>query len=181
MSPHLLDEQRVVGDLEGFHDMRLQPEGAPDAAHGGGTDASALRHLAGAPVGPPLRLTFQRGDEDRLDIRIGQCPGGSGLGLVIQRIHATCRKPLPPLADRHIRTAQFRRDRHVRFAMRAPQDDLRPQGHMPIRSGAPGEPLKFSSLHGGDFQSRFGPTCSCHAAQYITPGTLLKAFSDTRD
>ena len=107
--------------------------------------------------------------------------GGSGLGLVIQRIHATCRKPLPPLADRHIRTAQFRRDRHVRFAMRAPQDDLRPQGHMPIRSGAPGEPLKFSSLHGGDFQSRFGPTCSCHAAQYITPGTLLKAFSDTRD
>ena len=50
---------------------------------------------------------------------------------------------------------------------------------MPIRSGAPGEPLKFSSLHGGDFQSRFGPTCSCHAAQYITPGTLLKAFSDT--
>ncbi len=124
-----------------------------------------LRHLAGAPVGPPLRLTFQRGDEDRLDIRIGQCPGGSGLGLVIQRIHATCRKPLPPLADRHIRTAQFRRDRHVRFAMRAPQDDLRPQGYMPIRSGAPGEPLKFSSLHGGDFQSRFGPTCSCHAAQ----------------
>ena len=47
--------------------------------------------------------------------------------------------------------------------------DLRPQGHMPIRSGAPGESLKFSSLHGGDFQSRFGPTCSCHAAQYITP------------
>ena len=40
---------------------------------------------------------------------------------------------------------------------------------MPIRSGAPGEPLKFSSLHGGDFQSRFGPTCSCHAAPYITP------------
>ena len=60
--------------------MRLQPEGAPDAAHGGGTDASALRHLAGAPVGPPLRLTFQRGDEDRLDIRIGQCPGAPGLG-----------------------------------------------------------------------------------------------------
>ena len=116
--PHLLDEQRVVGDLERFHDMWLQPEGAPDAAHGGGADASALRHLAGAPVGPSLRLTFQRGDEDRLDIRIGQCPGGSGLGLVIQRIHATCRKPLPPLADRHIRTAQFRRDppRSIRHA-----------------------------------------------------------------
>ena len=78
--PHLLDEQRVVGDLERFHDMRLQTEGAPDAAHGGGADASVLRHLAGAPVGPSLRLTFQRGDEDRLDIRIRQCPGGSGLG-----------------------------------------------------------------------------------------------------
>ena len=37
------------------------PKVRQDAAHGGGTDASALRHLAGAPVGPPLRLTFQRG------------------------------------------------------------------------------------------------------------------------
>ena len=154
-----------------------QPESAPDAAHGRGADASVLRHLAGAPVGPPLRLTFQRRDEDRLDIRIGQGPWGSGLGLVVQRVHATYPKPLSPLADRHVRAAQFRRDRHVRFATRAPQDDPCPQGHVPIRSGAPGEPLKFYALCGGDFQSRFGPTSrSCHAVQYITADTLFEAF-----
>ena len=28
------------------------------------------------------------------------------------------------------------------------------------------------------WRSACGPTCSCHAAQYITPGTLLKAFQN---
>ena len=127
-----------------------QPEGAPDAAHGGGTTQRAhLRVLQFAPSAYfPTRGSHIR------------CRSA----WARHTAHATCRNRL---CD-HMNSAHF-------------EDDLRPQGYMPIRSGAPGEPLKFSSLHGGDFQSRFGPTCSCHAAQYITPGTLLKAFSDTRD
>ena len=62
--------------------------------------------------------------------------------------------------------AQFRRDRHVRFAMRART--------IFARKAMP-KPLKFSSLHGGDllWADLFLP---CRPI-----GTLLKAFSDTRD
>ena len=41
---HLLDEQRVVGELEGLGAMRLQAEGPPDALHARGGDA-ALRAI----------------------------------------------------------------------------------------------------------------------------------------
>ena len=58
--------------------MRLQPESAPDAAHGRGADASVLRHLAGAPVGPPLRLTSNvvtRIDSTSASDRVRGAPG----------------------------------------------------------------------------------------------------------
>ena len=85
---------------------------------------SRLRHLAVLQWVRPFGLLSS---VVRLDIRIGQGPWGTGLGLIVQPVHATYPKPLSPCADRHVRAAQFRRDRHVRFATRAPQDDPRPQ------------------------------------------------------
>src|SRR5215469_406522 len=50
--------------------MRLQAEGAPDAADARGRDAGVTRHAARAPMRGSARLALQRLHDDALDLRI---------------------------------------------------------------------------------------------------------------
>src|SRR5215471_14545571 len=56
---HFLDEQRVGRQFEGLGAMRLQAEGAPNAADGHTTEPAGLSQTAGAPMGLPARRAFQ--------------------------------------------------------------------------------------------------------------------------
>jgi hypothetical protein len=46
LARELVDELRVVGNLERARDVRLEPEGAPDAADGGVAQAGAIRSIS---------------------------------------------------------------------------------------------------------------------------------------
>jgi hypothetical protein len=55
---HLLDEQRIVRQLEGLAPVRLQAEGPPDAVDGGGRIADRPSHRAQRPMRPAGRRGF---------------------------------------------------------------------------------------------------------------------------
>ena len=56
---HLLDEERVGGELEVFELVGLEPEGSPDAAHRRLAHPGRFGHRAGRPVGGVRRCLLQ--------------------------------------------------------------------------------------------------------------------------
>src|SRR5680860_744957 len=64
----LLFELRVVGQLEGLDQVRLQASCRPDPLHRGGTDALCLCHRAAAPVRLARRGRLLRGPHDLGDL-----------------------------------------------------------------------------------------------------------------
>src|SRR6202044_1311945 len=52
---HLVDEQWIGGQFEGFRTVRLQAEGAPDALDAGGGNPARSRHPSRAPMSGALR------------------------------------------------------------------------------------------------------------------------------
>ena len=53
---HLLNEQRIAGELEGLGAVRLQSESAPNSAHCRLIQSASLGQRTGAPVGRILGL-----------------------------------------------------------------------------------------------------------------------------
>jgi hypothetical protein len=85
MKLQFLGERGVVADLEGFHAMRVQSMGAPDAAHAGLADADRSRHGARAPMrGVGRRLPRGHGHDA---LRQTGADGGlaTGPGRVLQQ------------------------------------------------------------------------------------------------
>ena len=95
-----LGERRIVADLEGFHAMRLQPVGAPDAPHAGFADADRRRHGARAPVSGVGRL-LARGHGHHAFRQAGTDRGfASGPGRVfLQPRHAQRQETLAPAGN----------------------------------------------------------------------------------
>src|SRR5262247_4195369 len=60
--------------------MRLQAEGAPDAADARGRDAAVTRHAARAPMRGSAGLAFQRLNDDALDFASSILRGTPGRG-----------------------------------------------------------------------------------------------------
>ena len=141
--PHLLDEQRVVGDLEGFHDMcnpkvrQMRPtvEALTPAC------SAILRVLQWVRPFGLLSNVVTRIDSTSASDRVRGAPGlGSSYSASTRPTLNRCR---------HLPTVTFEQRSFAAtatFDAPAPQDDPCPQGHVPIRSGAPGEPLKFYAL-----------------------------------
>ena len=69
IKPHniaqLVDELRVVGELELLDPVRLETMRAPDALDGTRADADGFRHHRGSPVG---RLDGRIGPAERYDM-----------------------------------------------------------------------------------------------------------------
>ena len=95
---HLVDEQRIGGELEGLNPMRLQPEGAPSAAN------RALRYpqLGGQqPRTPMARLAWpliERGRDQLLDSRVIEFawrPGRGSSSSPSRRCSKNRRRHLP--------------------------------------------------------------------------------------
>jgi hypothetical protein len=67
---HLVDQQRVGGQLEALSAVRLKTEGAPDPMHRTAAQAACLRQLACAPVRRVLRLGLECLRHNSLDLRV---------------------------------------------------------------------------------------------------------------
>src|SRR5690606_31848962 len=65
---HLLHEQRIGRELEGFDAMRLQAEGAPDSMHRRRGMADLLGHAPQAPVRTALGTRLERLADRRSDL-----------------------------------------------------------------------------------------------------------------
>src|SRR6516164_8822656 len=79
--------------------MRLQAEGAPDAADARGRDAAVTRHAAGAPVRGAARLALQRLHDDALDLGVIDLARHAGARLIEQPVDTALEKAPAPLAD----------------------------------------------------------------------------------
>ena len=75
IEPHdiadLVDQQRVRRHGERLGAMRLESEGAPDAVHRCGAQATGASHRARAPLRRAARSRLKRPRDHRVDLRIG--------------------------------------------------------------------------------------------------------------
>src|SRR5215471_13170310 len=113
--------------LEGLDAMRLQAEGAPDAADARGRDAGVTRHAARAPMRGSARLALQPLHDDALDLRIVDLARHPRPRLVEQPVNAALDKTPTPLANRLHGHPLARRHRLVAQARGTAQYDARPQ------------------------------------------------------
>src|SRR5688572_23513856 len=89
---YLLNEQWILGELEGLAAMRLQGEGAPDTTDIALAQAATLSHRTRAPMGSVLRGRFQSQGNHLLHIRVTNLPRRSRPGLVEKAVYTLGRE-----------------------------------------------------------------------------------------
>jgi hypothetical protein len=77
---YLVDEERILGELEGLRAMRGQRKGAPDTADRGLVDACGLDHRARGPMGGGGRFGLEREGQGPFDLGAGDLARLSGTG-----------------------------------------------------------------------------------------------------
>lgn len=97
--PDLLDEERILGEVEGLGPMRLESEGAPDAADRALTEAVRCSHVSAAPVGRCRGGRLQRQRQKPLHLRIAGASRGAGARLIQQPVQPSPHKGSPPTPD----------------------------------------------------------------------------------
>jgi hypothetical protein len=137
---HLLDEQRVLGELPVLDAVRLQPERPPHPGHRRLRDARHVGHLTRRPVRAPIRRRrFQRPHDDLLDLGVSDRSRPSRPRLVEQPVQPPLGKPRPPLGHRRPADPEPLGDPRVALAGRGRQHD--PAAHrQPGSSLAPPRP-----------------------------------------
>src|SRR5216684_1183071 len=104
---HLVDQQRIVGELKRLAAMRTQPEGPPDATHRGLTHAGPRRQRAAAPMRCSFGSLFQGQAYGPLNAVIADLSWRSWSHLVSQTSQALGDKTIPPHAHRKARGVQL--------------------------------------------------------------------------
>ncbi len=140
---HLLNEQRVGGELEGLGAVRLQAQGVPDAHHRALRQSRGLGHHPAAPVRGLPRLLVQRLGDHALDLTIADGVRGSRSRLIEQTVQSRALEASAPLADRLRRHPQLPADLPVGAIVLAGQHDARPQRER-LRGAVPPRPLEQS-------------------------------------
>src|SRR5215471_9830528 len=87
--------------------MRLQTEGAPDAADRHATQTAGLGQFAGAPVRLPAGRTLQCLDYDLLNLLVADLARRTWPGFVIQPLQTSLQKTGTPLPDHPFRATEF--------------------------------------------------------------------------
>ena len=135
VQPHhvgeLLREPPVLGELETFRPVGLQPMGEPDALHGGLADALGLGHGTGTPVGRPRGPGLCGGLHHHLhsvgSISHSPAPAGGDLGEDIGA--AILQEALAPENDGGAAGAHLSGDLDIGQAVTSEEDNLRPEGN----------------------------------------------------
>src|SRR6202140_248392 len=108
--------------------MRTQPEGPPDATHGGLTQAGPRCQRATAPMRCSLGSLLQGQAYGPLDTVIADLPWRSRPHLVTQTNHPLGDKTIPPHAHSETGGAQLGGHRGVALPTGTLQNDARPKG-----------------------------------------------------
>ncbi len=123
----LLDEERVVGQLEAFGAMRLQPEELEVPRNAGLGDAGLGGHRAHAPVRRAVgRLGVQRGLDQLRHAFVVNRTRLARAHVVVQARDATFDEARAPLAHRGLGQLQALGNSIVGLAIGAAEDDARP-------------------------------------------------------
>src|SRR4051794_32239032 len=163
----LLDKQRVGGQLERFLAMRLQTEGAPDAADRRLRQLCFARHGARAPVRGVRRRFLQCLGNHAINTRVINRARRSRARGIEQTVQAHLYKPGAPFRYRLPRHRQLGRDGLVFRSARTCQDDTRTQGQR-LRRLAPSRPGMQLFLFGcAQHQLRFWSACHAVLAMKI--------------
>lgn len=131
-----LNKQRIAGQLERFLPMRLQSEGAPDAADRRLRQSGFARHDARTPVRGVRRFLLQRLSDHGIDTRIADRARRSRARSIEQTVQTHLHKARAPFQYRLACHRELGRDRPVLRSARAFQHDARMQGQR-VRSLAP--------------------------------------------
>ena len=129
----LLDELRVVRDLETSDNVRLEPKGLPDPANGRVTHARSLGHRTGAPVRATFRFRLESLDDDLLDVLVGELPRSSRTRFIQEPLEPPFDEAVAPLSDGLVRHAQLLRNCEVAgVILGARKDELRSLGESSV-------------------------------------------------
>jgi hypothetical protein len=123
---HLLDEQRVFGQLEGLGPMGLERERSPDPTDRALAHAGPLGHRPGTPMRRADRGALQGQGHDPIHVRIGDLPWRSWTWLVEQPVEAPLTEPGAPFADHLFGHPEFSGHDGIGFAFRAGHNQTRP-------------------------------------------------------
>ncbi len=167
---HLLDEERIGGELEALGAMRLQAEQRHVAVDGGGGTSCLDRQRAARPVRVTFRLARQDGVDQFSHLLIAGRARPAGLEFVMQAGNAALAIAGTPQRDRRAAHAIAMRDRRLRFTVGHAQDHLcaaRQGRRQTLRSG---HRLQLQTIIGTDNQ-RFSGSSHERALRY--PRVLL--------
>jgi len=140
-------EQRVVRDLEPFHDVRLQPGIGPYAPHAGGRYTHRFCHRGAAPMrGIGRGLLHGLRDHLQPDLsRKRRHPRGPRL-VALEAGHAFIEIPLLTAPDRRLRHASPTHDRNGACAVSGRHHDVRPPSQLTRRITVGAQSFKLSAV-----------------------------------
>ena len=145
----LVDELRVLGELEGLSAMGLQPERPPDPQHRVLGQTDLARHRTRRPVRRVFGRALQRADDHLLDLLVGDRARAPRPRFVEQPIEPMLGEPIAPLGDHRTARGEPLGDLAVRQAIGGQQHDPRALRER-LRGRAPPRPrLKLGALLSG--------------------------------
>src|SRR5215216_126474 len=112
---HLVEEQRMLGKLEGLTAMRRQSESLPHTTHTAATQTTSRCQRARAAVRRVLRGGFQCHRQYSFNFRLTEPSRRPGSRLVQQTIEPLLQKPRWPFADHLFSYPQTVRDFSISF------------------------------------------------------------------
>jgi hypothetical protein len=151
----LLDEKRIGRQLEVPLSVRLQPEGLPDAMHGGLGQSRLTRDLADAPVRALLGSGLQGLRHQFRHALVADRAGATRAQLVVQPCHTRAQKSAAPFAHGRVRHPQLPRNLLVGHSTGTEQNDSRPVDHTGGQRTRTGQPFHLFSVLLGQDQGRF--------------------------
>src|SRR5665647_2465589 len=148
---HLLDEQRILGELRVRDAVGLQAEGPPDARDRRLREAAGGRHPARRPVRAAVRRRRLQGAHDHLlDALVAERPRPARSRLIEQPLQTPGREPPAPLGHRRASDPQAARDLAVVLTGRAGQHDARTRRQAGRRAASARPALELLALPCGE-------------------------------
>jgi hypothetical protein len=125
---HLFDKQRVFRELEALDPVRLQAEGAPDAADHTLAQPATFGHRTRAPMRRIRGSGFEGQPDHSFNLCVGHLAWRSRPRFIQQSIQPPLHKPLAPFAHRLLGYPQMACHQGVGLSRRAFQNQPRPLG-----------------------------------------------------
>ena len=156
---HLLDKERIGGELKTARTVGLHAEGLKHAMHGGTGDAAGLGSLPNAPVRALGRSAGEGALEQSRNLLVVDAAGPTRTQFVIESGQAVLNETLPPLTDGGLGPAQATGDLGVALSIRRPEYQSGPCYQSMRQSAGTGQATKLGLLVRSQSQDGLGASC----------------------